>query len=153
MIQRLDLAKNHRANDRESISSVMPEFPGSPYCPVKSFEMYISKLHPLCTSLWQRPKESFSDDDTVWYCNSRLGEKTLAKFITKLSEGAKLSQIYTNHSIRATGATILTKGMFNPSQIMAVTGHKSVNSLTGACNGKKSNPQNSAVLALPPPKN
>jgi hypothetical protein len=103
--------------------------------------MYISKLHPLCTSLWQRPKESFSDDDTVWYCNSRLGEKTLAKFITKLSEGAKLSQIYTNHSIRATGATILTKGMFNPSQIMAVTGHKSVNSLTGACNGKSLTPK------------
>ena len=65
MIQRLDLAKNHRANDRESTSSVMPEFPGSPYCPVKSFEMYISKLHPLCTSLWQRPKESFSDDDAT----------------------------------------------------------------------------------------
>jgi hypothetical protein len=36
-----------------------------PYCPVKSFEMYISKLHPLCISLWQRPKESFSDDDAT----------------------------------------------------------------------------------------
>ena len=50
--------------------------------------------------------------------------------MTKLSEGAKLSQIYTNRSIRATGATILTKHMFTPSQIMAVTGHKSVQSLT-----------------------
>ncbi|VDI27689.1 Hypothetical predicted protein [Mytilus galloprovincialis] len=120
-----ELTKNHRGNDRESTSGVMPEFPGSPYCPVKSYETYISKLHPL----WQRPKESFNDDDTIWYCNSRLGEKTLAKFMTKLSEGAKLSQIYTNHSIRATGATILTKSMFNPSQIMAVTGHKSVQSL------------------------
>lgn len=74
-----ELTKNHRANDRESTSGVMPEFPGSPYCPVKTFEMYISKLHPLCTSLWQRPKESFSDDDTVWYCNSRLGEKNIGK--------------------------------------------------------------------------
>ncbi|XP_076079992.1 uncharacterized protein KIAA1958-like [Mytilus galloprovincialis] len=107
-----ELTKNHRGNDRESTSGVMPEFPGSPYCPVKSYETYISKLHPLCTSLWQRPNESFNDDDTIWYCNSRLGEKTLAKFMTKLSEGAKLSQIYTNHSIRATGATILTKSMF-----------------------------------------
>jgi hypothetical protein len=41
--------------------------------------------------------------------------------MTKLSKGAKLSQIYTNHSIRATGATIFTKSMFNPSQIMALT--------------------------------
>jgi hypothetical protein len=49
-------------------------------------------------------------------------KKTLVKFMTKLSEGAKLSQIYTNRSIRATGVTILTKSMFNPSQIMAVTG-------------------------------
>lgn len=48
----------------------------------------------------------------------------------KLSEGAKRSQIYTNHSIRVTGASILTKSMLNPSQIMAVTGHKSVQSLT-----------------------
>jgi len=100
----------------------MPEFPGSPYCPVKSFEMYISKLHPLCTSLWQRPKELFSDDDTVWYCNSRLGEKTLPKFMTKLSERAKLSQIYTNDSI-PTGATLLTKSMFNPSQIIGSVSH------------------------------
>ncbi|CAC5403752.1 KCTD1_15 [Mytilus coruscus] len=125
-----ELTKNHRGNDRESTSGVMPEFPGSPYCPVKPFEKYISKLHPLCTSLWQRPKESFSDDDSVWYCNFRLGEKTLAKFMTKLSEGAKHSQTYTNHSFCVTGATILTQSMFNPSQIMAVTGHKSVQSLT-----------------------
>jgi hypothetical protein len=125
-----ELTKNQRANDRESTSGVMPEFPRLPYCPVKSFEMYISKLHPLCTSLWQRPNESFGDDDTVWYSSSRLGEKTLAKFMPRLSEGTKLSQIYTNHSIRATGTTILTKSMFNPSQLMAVTGHKSVQSLT-----------------------
>jgi hypothetical protein len=51
-----ELTKNHRTNDRESTSGVMPEFPGSLYSPVKLFEMYISKLHPLCTSLWQRPK-------------------------------------------------------------------------------------------------
>ncbi|VDI60387.1 Hypothetical predicted protein [Mytilus galloprovincialis] len=83
-----ELTKNHRGNHRELTSGVMPKFPGSPYCPVKSYETYISKLHPLCTSLWQRPKESFNDEDTIWYCNSRLGEKTLAKFMTKLSEGA-----------------------------------------------------------------
>jgi hypothetical protein len=86
--------------------------------------------------------------------------------MTKLSEGAKLSQIYTNHSIRAIGAKILIKSMFNPSQIMAVTGHKSVQSLTGYqktdieekiamghAMGKSLTPQNSAVLALPPPEN
>lgn len=71
----------------ESTSGVMPEFPGSPYCPVKSFEMYIIKLHPLCTSLWQRPKESFSDHDRVWYCNSQLGEKNLGKIHDEVERG------------------------------------------------------------------
>ena len=38
--------------------------------------------------------------------------------------------MYTNHSKRATGATILSKNMFGAAQIMAVTGHKSVQSLS-----------------------
>ena len=41
-----------------------------------------------------------------------------------------LSQIYTNHSIRATGATILGRNCSMPmAQIMAVTGHKSASSV------------------------
>ena len=69
---------------------------------------------------------------TIQYGIATLDQekKTLAKFMTKLSEEAKLSQIYTNYSIRATGATMLEKSMFNPSRIMAVTGHKSAQSLT-----------------------
>ncbi|CAG2243962.1 unnamed protein product [Mytilus edulis] len=50
--------------------------------------------------------------------------------MSDLSESANLSQIYTNHSIRATGATILSKNMYGPAQIVAVTGHNSVQSLT-----------------------
>lgn len=50
--------------------------------------------------------------------------------MTKLSKDCQLSQSYSNHSIRATGATILSKNMYGAAQIMAVTGHKSVQSLT-----------------------
>ena len=46
-----------------------------------------------------------------------------------LSKKCDLSQTYTNHSIRATGATILAKNSYCHSQIMAITGHKSVSSL------------------------
>ena len=59
-----------------------------------------------------------------------MGQKTLAVFMSELSKSCQLSQIYTNHSIRATGATVLSKGMYCPAQIMAVTGHKSVQSLS-----------------------
>ena len=169
-----ELTKNHRGNDRETTSGVMPESPGSQFCPVRSFEKYISKLHPSCSSLWQRPRDSFDEDDEIWYCNVRLGEKTLASFMSKLSKDTDLSQMYTNHSIRATGATILTKSMFSPSQIMAVTGHKSVQSLTvyqrtdteekiamGQAMGQSLAPHSTdtvaalpstATLALPPPE-
>ena len=45
-----------------------------------------------------------------------------------LSKKTGLSQIYTNHSIRATGATILGRNC-SMAQIMAVTGHKSASSV------------------------
>jgi hypothetical protein len=42
--------------------------------------------------------------------------------MSTLSKKTGLSQIYTNHSIRATGATILGRNC-SMAQIMAVTGH------------------------------
>ena len=47
-----------------------------------------------------------------------------------ISDKCKLSQIYTNHFIRVTGATVLTRSNFSSSEIMSITGHKSVQSLT-----------------------
>ena len=80
----------------------------------------------LIYRLWQRPRDSFVESDSVWYCNARVGEKKLSTFLSCLSKAADLSRIYTNHSIRATGASILSKSMYGPSQVMAITGHKSV---------------------------
>ena len=34
----------------------MYERPESPYCPVKTFELYLSKLNPVLSCLWQRPR-------------------------------------------------------------------------------------------------
>ena len=79
--------------------------------------------------LWQRPKESFSENDETWYCNIPVGEKKLKTFLPELSAICNLSQRYTNHSIRATCATILSRGKYNYAQIKSVTGHKSVQSL------------------------
>ncbi|CAG2223465.1 unnamed protein product [Mytilus edulis] len=75
-----ELTKNHRGNDKETTSGVMPEATGSMYCPVDSFIKYTDKLHPDCD--------------------------------------------------RATGASILSKNKLNDAQIMYVTGHKSVQSLS-----------------------
>ena len=125
----VELTKNHRADDKEKTSAIMPENPGSEFCHVLSYEQYVSKLNPSCEKLWQRPKDEFYDDDQIWYNNVPVGEKTLGSFMLVLSKKCDLSQTYTNHSIRATGATILAKNSYCHSQIMAITGHKSVASL------------------------
>ncbi|WAR29181.1 hypothetical protein MAR_002749 [Mya arenaria] len=107
-----ELTKNHR-NDKESTSECYP---------VLSFEKYLSKLNAECNRLWQKSRDCFLSGDDVWYCNMPVGEKKLkSKHMTTLRRVSELSQIYTNHSIRPTGATILSKNMFGPAQVMAVT--------------------------------
>jgi hypothetical protein len=53
-------------------------------------------------------KDEFDDSDDSWYCNAPLGEKILDTFMTNLSKKYKLSEVYTNQSIRATGAKIVS---------------------------------------------
>ena len=124
-----ELNKNNRENNKTVTSGIMPARPGDPSCPVFSFKLYTSKLNDKCERLWQRPKNSFFEADTTWYCASPIGEKTLSSFMGNLSSQLNLSRRYTNHSIRATGATLLSRANFNNAQIMSVTGHKSVSSL------------------------
>ena len=80
-----ELDKNHRANDQPDDSpweGRLYERPESPYCPVKTFELYISKLNPALLCLWQRPRatDNFSQSDEVWYCNVPLGKKCARNF-------------------------------------------------------------------------
>ena len=69
------------------------------------------------------------DGDMSWYCAVPVGQKTLAGFMTKMSKLLNLSRTYTNHCIRATGTTLLSRSGFHSAQIMLITGHKSVSSL------------------------
>ncbi|XP_021338996.1 uncharacterized protein LOC110440331 [Mizuhopecten yessoensis] len=130
------LTKIHR-DDKELYTGHMPEEPGSPYCPVKSFEKYLSKSNPKNDRLWQFPLDSYCDEDYVWYANRPIGKDTLSKCMSNMSQKCKLSQQYTNHCIRATAATILTQSNFTASQIMAITGHKSVSLCTNVCQTMK----------------
>ena len=66
-------------------------------CPVKAFELYLSKLNPSLDSLWQRPKafDNFNESDSVWYCHAPLGKNTLGyiymvNIYTGMSNLAKL---------------------------------------------------------------
>ena len=108
-IVRSNLTKNHRENDKELTRGFMPEIRDSNLCPVKSFVSYTSKLNPLNDKLWQKPKDSFCSEDDVWFCNIPVGQRTLSSFMSKMSALCELSIKYTNHSVRATGATLVKK--------------------------------------------
>ena len=122
--------KNHNAKDKELVTGFMPASK-SPLCPVSSFKRYMSKLHPDIPNLFQKPRDlrKFHINDAVWYCKIPIGEPTLSKFMPELSKKAELSERYVNHSIRATGITLLNRAGFCEKQIMSVSGHKSVASM------------------------
>ena len=69
----------------------------------------------------------------VWYDNMVFGEFTLGKKMKVISQQARLSVIYTSHSIRATGVTIFDRSAFEVRHIMSVSGHRSKSSLKSYC--------------------
>ena len=80
---------------------------------------------------WQRPKalDNFSESDSVWHCNSPLGENTLGSLMKTISVDCKLSQEYTNHVIRSTAVSVLDKNNIEARHIMCMSGHKSESSI------------------------
>ena len=129
-----EIQKNHQECDNEIITGFMPQMldtTGIPHkmYPVRVFENYINNLHPDNKFLWQKLKKYFPKYGIPWYNNIKVGHNTHEKFMSKLSEDAKLSKRYTNHCVRVTGITSLTRDQFTPKQITSITGHKSVESL------------------------
>ena len=124
-----ELTKNHR--DMENmVSGIMPENKTDPLCPVKSFREYLSHLNPDCKMMWQYPLERLDPKNPqIWYSKQYMGRNPLSKFMSEVSKECGLSQKYTNHSIRVTGCTVLTRCRFSNSEIVSVSGHKSVQSL------------------------
>ena len=86
LTKRDQLTKNHRENDDEATGGFMYEIPSSDRCPVKSFEIYVSKLQLSCEWFWQKPKASQPrDGNELWYCNSPVGINTLSNKMKTIS--------------------------------------------------------------------
>lgn len=97
-----------------------------PLCPIASFEKYISHLNPL------NEKRNVLQDETC-YDNMVLGKHTLGKKMKDIARDASLSEIYTNHSIRATAVTILDRSGFEARHVMALSGHRGETSIKHYC--------------------
>ena len=59
----------------------------------------------------------------MWYENSPLGVNKLGDMMKIISKGANLSQVYTNHSVRASAITVLSDANVPDRHIMFVSGH------------------------------
>ncbi|XP_031572245.1 uncharacterized protein LOC116306345 [Actinia tenebrosa] len=92
-------------------------------------KLYISKLNLLQEAFFQKPKQLINAADPVWYENKPLGVNSLAKMMKNISIGANLSKVYTNHSVRSTSITTLSNSGVPSRHIMAISGHKSEQSL------------------------
>ena len=127
-----EATKNHHETDQPIQTNFMPENKTDKMCPVRSFKMYLAHLHPQNPYLWQTPNHNLKSEQTLqfWYTLQHIGKNTLGSFMTELSKNAELSKRHTNYSIRVTGASILTRCNFNDKEVMSMTGHKSVQSLT-----------------------
>ena len=129
------MQKNHKETNNPIITGFMPwmlDPTGNPHkmCPVRSYENYIHSLCERCEYLWQTPNDNaYKKGEPNWYKNMRVGENTLGNFMQNICTLVGISNKYSNHCIRVSGTTNLTRSNFSVHQIMAITGHKSINSL------------------------
>ena len=107
------------------------------------------------SDLWQRLKKNVNFSDNCWYDDQVVGRDPLNDLMKTLSINAKLSKIYTNHSIRATTITKLDECGFEARHIQAVSGHKSENTVrcySKNCPDVKKRQMSTALSGAIPPK-
>lgn len=102
---------------------------GSHMCPVKTYDLYVSRLDPRLNRLWQQPKLSITWDQEIWYQCQPVGKSKCQDLMPTLYANAGLSKRYTNHCVRSTVLGILDRGKFGARKIMRWSGHKSENSI------------------------
>ncbi|KAM6292076.1 activating transcription factor 7-interacting protein 1 isoform 1-T1 [Porphyrio hochstetteri] len=106
----------------------MYDMPGDPNCPVFSLELYLSKLPPEPPAFYLHPLKLTSEqmqEQPIWYKREPMGVNFLSTMMPRISVAARLSQRYTNHSLRTTTIQLLCEAGLGPREIMAVTGHHS----------------------------
>ena len=124
-----ELEKNHQGlNKREQVRDPRMYAQNDENCPVKSFRKYVSALNPNCDAFFQRTNPQFKDSG-IWYQNAPLGKNKIALLMKTISKKAGLSKLYTNHCLRVTSVTVLSRNDVCAENICSVTGHQNVDSV------------------------
>lgn len=126
-----ELTKNHRDIHESAEPRGRIYETGQQNCPVNSIKKYLSKLEPSCDSLYTKAvkRKGFDPLSTTWYTKCPLGHNKIGDFMKTISKRLNLSQVYTNHCIRATCVNILAENGVEARNIMRITGHRCESSL------------------------
>lgn len=89
------------------------------FCPVASFDLYLSKLCKVSNSFFQQPL--LFPKKCVWYAPQQIGKNKLHKWMSDLSRTTGLSQRYTNQCIRVSVSSYLKEKRINLSTLLNLT--------------------------------
>ncbi|CAG2213430.1 KCTD1_15 [Mytilus edulis] len=145
-----ETTKNHKGGLDDNQNIIKPRMyeTKKPDCPVAALTKYLSKRNPTSNIFFQQPRVKVNNEDEMWYTSRPVGERLLNNMMVDISKSAGLSQIYTNHCVRATTVTVLAQSGVPKTDIMKITGHKSEASLESYYqdSSEKQKRQYSAIL-------
>ena len=102
-------------------------------CHVKILDKYFKSLPPKAAEndiFYLQPLSNTPTDPYVaWFKNVPVGKNTLGRMMKSMCEKAGISEGYTNHSLRAYGATKLFQAQVPEKLIQQRTGHRSLDAL------------------------
>ncbi|XP_065924521.1 uncharacterized protein [Magallana gigas] len=101
-------------------------------CPVASLKLYLSKLDPKATFLFNRcSKEALKSPTTeeIWYTDVPIKKYQFTRFMADICKNAKCSKTYTAHNLRATSIQGMNDAGFEVRHIMHMSGHKNESSV------------------------
>ena len=97
-------------------------------CHVYVLDLYLSKIPSSARAqdvFYLRPKPVDMEDDNPWYSSQQIGRNHISQLLKKICSGAGVQNRYTNHSLRATGATLHFQSGTAKNVSMERSGHRS----------------------------
>ena len=97
-------------------------------------ETYLEALHPEYEFMFQRPRRAGKNFNIntakVLFEDSKLGKNTTPLCMPKTCKLLDLPRRYTNHCVRTTGINLLKRSGIDDRDIVKLSGHKAVSSLS-----------------------
>ena len=91
-------------------------------------DLYLSKIPKASEAFYCRPLEKYVEDG-IWYSKQPRGKHFKSNMVKNMCTEAKLDGQYTNHSLRASGATELFQHEVPEKIVQEFTGHRSLKGL------------------------